>query len=220
MLNTYEDFRSHLKSVGFMPLSNNKAGFASLSSLTEEGTWHSGQANDPWIWRRLVAEEKLAAYGKFFDKKPSFITLEWFPYFLTVRRGSTSVEELYEMGKVSQAAKCIYDLFEGPKEIPAHDIKPLLERDMGKTELDNAITELQMGMFLTASGVARKTNAQGEPYGWPSVCLMKVEEWVGEEIMTKAAGLDPILARAHIIVKARDLSPEVAEKQLVKFLGL
>lgn len=218
MLNTYEDFKSYLQNAGFMPLSNNKAGFPSLSSLTMEEAWHSGEVNDPWIWRRLVAEEKLAAYGKFFDKKPSFITLEWYPYFLAARRGLTSVEELYDKGKFSHAAKCIYELFEGPKEIPAHDIKPLLGRDMGKTEFDNALTELQMGMFLTMSGVAQKTNAQGEPYGWPSVCLMKVEDWVGKTVMDKAAGLDPLAARAQIVAKAREFNPDASEKQLAKFL--
>ncbi|MBT9153193.1 MAG: hypothetical protein DDT35_01422 [Firmicutes bacterium] len=220
MLNTYEDFKKHLQNVGFMPLSNNKIGFPSLVSLTIEEAWHTGEVNDPWIWRRLVAEERLAAYGKFFDKKPSFITMEWFPYFLSTRKGLTSVEELYAKGKLSHAAKCLYELFKGPKEIPAHDVRPLLGRNMGKTEVDNALTELQMGMFLTMSGVAQKTNAQGAPYGWPSVCLMKVEDWVDETVMDKAAGLDLFLARNKIMAKARDLCPDVTEKQLAKFLAV
>ncbi|KAF0196585.1 MAG: hypothetical protein FD169_838 [Bacillota bacterium] len=219
MLNTYEEFKSYLQNVGFMPLSNNKVGFPSLSSLTAEEAWHTNEANDPWIWRRVIAEEKLAAYGKFFDKKPSFITLEWLPYFLAVRRGKKSITSLYETGKLSTTAKNIYALLEEHEQIAAHDVKPLLGLGKdSKTEIENAMIELQMGMFVTISDMVRKVSADGSPYGWPSVCLMKIEDWVGDAIMAKAAELDPTGARAEIIAKAREFSPDANEKQLTQFL--
>lgn len=220
MLHTYNDFAAYLTGVGFMPLSNNKPGFASLASLTEEQAWHTGKETDPWIWRKRIAEEKKATYGKFFDKKPAFISLEWLPYFLAARRGALTVVEIYEQGQLSQRAKDVYDLFDQREQIAAHEIKPLLARDIGKTELENALNELQMGLFLTISGAEQKTNARGEAYGWPSICLMKMENWVGAEVVAEAAKINSAEARAKIIAKAQAQIPDASEKTLAKFLGL
>jgi len=221
VLNTYTEFTDYLRLIGFMPLSNNKVGFPSLSSLTPEGAWHTDEASDPWIWRRRVVEEKLSAYGKFFDKKPSFITLEWLPYFLAARRGTQTVKSLYERGNLSLTAKNLYALLGEHDQIAAHDLRPLLGLGKeSKTQIENAMIELQMGMFLTISDMVRKVSADGEPYGWPSACLMKIEDYLGTEVISKAQAIDPSTARAAIITHAQKTLPEATDRVLGKFLGL
>lgn len=220
MLNTYEDFSSFLHNIGFMPLSANRADFPNLSGLTAEEAWHTNDPGDPWQWRRRIADEKMAAYGKFFEKKPTFITIEWLPDFIAVRRRGHSVASLYQDGLLSTTAKDIYALFDEHKQVAAHDLRPLLGLGKdSKTSIDNACLELQMGLFVTVSDMVRKIGTDGEPYGWPSVCLMRMEDWA-PEACAAAAKIGPAEASNRIMRRAKEVMPEAEERTIKKLLGL
>lgn len=220
LLKTYEDFVLYVDNNGFMPLSTNKAGLPSLSSLTEENAWHTNEVTDPWLWRKQIADDKRAAYSKVFEKKPGFISLSCYPCFLALRRGGAAVADLYGEGKLSLMAKAVYELFEEHAEIPAHDIMQLLGAGKDrKNEVDNALLDLQMHMFVTISGTVRKTNSRGEEYGWPSVIYQSVEKWVSPEIL-KATGMSSDEAKAILLGKARQVKPDVDEKRLLKCILL
>ena len=221
MITTYEDFLRCVDQNGLMPLSNNRAGLPSLCSLTEDNAWHTNEVTDPWLWRKRIAEEKKAAYGKVFDKKPGFISIAWYPYFIALRRGETTVADLYSEGKLSHMAKAVYELFGGQGEIAAHDIMPLLYTGRDKrTAVENALIELQMRLFLTTSGAVRKTNARGEEHGWPSVIYTTVENWVQPELMRTAQALSPDKAKIALFAKVRQVAPDVNEKQASKLIML
>lgn len=80
------EFISVVERLGFMALSNNCIGFPNLESMTEEDQWHTDLPSDPWRWRVNIEKDKKAAYGKLFDKKPGYISLEWYPKFFAARR--------------------------------------------------------------------------------------------------------------------------------------
>lgn len=79
--------------------------------------------HDPWEWRIDIAKSKRVAYGKFFDKKAGFISLEWLPYFVNYRRDGYDFDSLYEDGKASRRAYKIMDLFQENKMLLSSDIK-------------------------------------------------------------------------------------------------
>lgn len=68
---------------------------------------------DPWAWRELIAADHQVAYGKFFDKKAGFISLEWLPYFANARRNGYDFDARWEDGLASRREKIIMDQLTG-----------------------------------------------------------------------------------------------------------
>ncbi len=63
--------------------------FTLSDAFGESIAWHTEDPEtDPWEWRiRVLDEYTDIAYGKLFFRKSGYITKEWYPYFLAVRRG-------------------------------------------------------------------------------------------------------------------------------------
>lgn len=221
MLKTYEDFVRYIENNGFMPFSTNNAGLPSLVSLTEDNVWHTDEPTDPWRWRNRIADEKKAAYSKVFEKKPGFISLSCYPHFFALRRGGTTLADLYGEGIVSHMAKVVYELFAEHNEIPAHDIMILLGAGKDKkSDVDNALVDLQMHMFITTSGTVRKTNSRGEEYGWPSIVYKTVDTWISSDTLNKATTISHDEAKTILLAKAKQVKPDIDEKRLLKSLLL
>ncbi|WP_331472454.1 hypothetical protein [Lacrimispora saccharolytica] len=63
------------------------------------------------MWREIIARSGKVAYGKFFDKKAGFISVEWLPVFANYRRDGYDFDALYEDGKAPRKHKKIMDNF-------------------------------------------------------------------------------------------------------------
>jgi hypothetical protein len=216
----YKDFLKALEDVGFMPLSNNCINFINLSDLTPPEQWHTDLPSDPWQWRIKAEEEHKAAYGKLFDKKPGFISLEWYPVFLSARRKGETFDEIYSGGLISRYAKQIYELFEEHETLATHEIKSLcgFTKELN-SKYESAMSELQMGMFITINGEKRKMNSDGEEYGWPSTAYSTVEKWAGEELMDEAWSIKPGDASDMILERIMDFNPNAEHRKIRKFAG-
>ena len=190
MIRNFDDFCRELQSCGFSMGGGNAKGIFALidfdwqtqSPADTPVRWHTGDPEtDPWEWRMRVLEERSdVAYAKVFFKTSGFITREWYPHFLAVRRGSEALQDAYEDGRISRAAKRIYDIVsEGP--IALHEIKTLggFGRD-DKSAFDRALIELQMGMYITMTGRRQKKNKYGIEYGWNSTVFATVEDFWAE----------------------------------------
>lgn len=229
-IRNYEDFVSVLLDVGFsMGGSNTEGIFAAIPWNWEEEPpyetpvrWHTGDpATDPWEWRMRVLDERDdIAYAKVFLKKSGYITKEWYPYFLAVRRGGISFEEEYDEGRLGAPAKRVYELVREHGALPLHAIKSL--GGFGKAEqssFEQALIELQMKLYLTMCGRQRKLSAKGEEYGWSSTVFTTTESFWGGEVFAAAAGLDPKEAAEHIARQVCRVNPAADVKKIVKFIG-
>ncbi len=216
----YKEFVALVEEVGFMPLSNNPIGFLNLSDLTHEENWHTGLDTDPWSWRVTAEENKVAAYAKVFNKKPGFISLEWYPKFIAARRRGLSFDEMYSEGLLSSYAKQIYDLFQRQDVLAAYEIKALCGiKKETNAKFEAAMGELQMKLFITSNGTKRKINAKGEAYGWPSTAFSTVEAWAGEELIQKANTIAWQQAVEEITERIKAYVPVAQGAKLKGFIG-
>lgn len=220
-ITTYSEFVSIVEDIGFMTLSNNCIEFMNLSNLTEESQWHTGLSSDPWPWRVNIERDHKAAYGKIFDRKPGFISLEWLPSFISARRKGRSFAEIYAEGLLSSEAKQIYELFKHHETLAVHEIKSM----GGFTKESNAkyeaaMSELQMWMFITVNGTKQKVSAKGEPYGWPSTAYSTIETWAGPELMAEAYRMNPEDAMEEIMTRVEDAAPMASHKGIRRFIGV
>jgi hypothetical protein len=223
-LKSYEEFVLVVEKLGFLPFSNNCLGYTSVdgdNGLTSPDQWHTGFPDDPWQWRIKIEQDKKAAYGKLFDKKPGFISIEWYPYFIALRRKGRSFDMLYSDGLLSNTAKQIYCLFEEDTVLAAHEIKTLcgFSKDTA-SKFEAAIIELQMWMLLTGNGTKRKISSAGELYGWPSMAYSKIESWAGPEIMKTAEKISYQEAYYKLLNQVEANAPNAPKNKIKRFLFL
>ena len=92
-LHTVDEVIDYINEVGFLPLFKNEIpGFSLEERTVADGWWSGDTERDPWEWREIIARSGKVAYGKFFDKKAGFISLEWLPYFVNFRRDGYNFE--------------------------------------------------------------------------------------------------------------------------------
>lgn len=228
MIRNYSEFCAELLKAGFSGAVGGKEdgvfglfrygwGAEDESSLY----WHTGDPEtDPWEWRiRVLDERDDIAYSKVFFRKAGYITKEWYPYFLATRRDGQNFNEAYSYGLFSQYAKRIYETLSENGPLPLHEIK--LRGNFGKgdkSRFDKALTDLQMGLFITMCGRQQKLSKTGEEYGWASTMFCTVEEFWPLEVIDKASTISS--EEAEIVIRSRinQLNPNADMKKIKKFI--
>jgi hypothetical protein len=183
--------------------------------------WHTGDPDtDPWEWRmRVLNERDDIAYAKVFYKKAGYITKEWYPYFLAVRRGGRLLEEDYRDGMISRVAKCVYEAIAENGSLPLHEIRRAAgfgREDSSK--IGAALTELQMKLYLTISGGRQRMSQRGEAYGWTSTVFCTTEAFWGGAVFDRAAAITGEKAAAALTKRILLLNPSAQEKGIMKFI--
>ena len=230
MIRNYQDFLAALHNAGFSMGGGNPQGIYSIVNWSWNEPppydtpvrWHTGDAEtDPWEWRMRVLEERNdIAYAKLFFKKSGYITKEWYPQFLAVRRRGISFSQAYDDGTLSHEAKLLYTVIQNHDPIPLHSLKALsgLNQKESKSRFDRALTELQTRMFITMCARQQKQSQTGEEYGWFSTVFSTVERFFGDEVFQKAASIPADEAAAAIRTQVLALNPEANDKTIAKFI--
>ena len=215
----YDDFIMALRKAGFSMGGGSEGIFSLCDRFAENIRWHTGDPEtDPWVWRRRAAEEGDIAYGKFFFQKGGYITREWLPLFMAVRRDGLELSEMYEDGAVTRMEKDIYRLICEAGRISFSELKSLLGiRKESASKFEAATVRLQSRMFTVICGETRKLAATGEPYGWPVNVFCPIEA-LDEELWEDACGYDAEEAEALIRDRILELNPAADEKAIRKFI--
>lgn len=230
-INNFEDFCEALKESGFSMGGGNDKGIFALIDFDWRGApedtpvrWHTGdRETDPWEWRMRVLEERTdVAYAKLFFRAAGYITKEWYPYFLAVRRRGKDFEELLSDGEISYVAEQIYKTIRENGALPMHALKELCgvtKEESGAFE--RALVDLQTKLLITMCGRAQKLNRQGAEYGWNSTVFCTVEDFWGDcmpEVAKLSARISPKEAEEKIRAQILRLNPSAEEKKIKKFI--
>lgn len=219
-LKTPEDAIKYINEIGFLPLFLNKVPGFSLEERTVADYWWSGDVeNDPWEWRRIIAESQKVAYGKFFDGKAGFISLEWLPYFANWRRDGYDFDALWDDGKAKYREKKIMDCFLSEDEYLSNALKrtAALGKDAEKY-FDITVNRLQMQMYIVTKDFRQRKNKQGMPYGWHLSVLATPESIWGYDLVTSAYREEPEESRERIFNHIREEYPIATEEQIQSIL--
>ena len=218
IINTFSDFCSILRKIGFAVSASNDEGIFNLnryySDKIRHHTWDP--ETDPWEWRiRSVTERDDIAYGKVFNSKGGWITKEWYPYFLAVRRNGYDLDDMYSDGLISVMERDVYNVIRESGEIAMYEIKRILNigRELN-SKYESALVKLQMKMFITVCGETHKTNKFGEPYGWGINVFTPVENFFGD-----IAFIDIDIATDKITERVREINPNASDKDINRFIG-
>lgn len=215
-LHTSDELIAYINEVGFLPLFAGGIRGFSVEEHTEVGYWWGGDPkHDPWEWRAILARSGKVAYGKFFDNKAGFISLDWLPYFVNSRRDGYDFDSLWDDEKATYRQKRIMDCFLSDDELFSNELK--IKAGYGKggePNFEGMVTGLQMSLYLCVRDFRQRLNKQGLPYGWAIAVYCTPEHLWGYDRVTAAYREEPAVSRARIHERMRELYPDVTEQQL------
>lgn len=230
-IRTWRELISWINEVGFLPLfANDVEGFSAEERVSPNFWWTNDPERDPWLWREYIARSHDVAYGKFFDKKAGFISVEWLPYFANYRRDGYDFDARWQDGLANIREKNIMDFFtiedaDGEmvwktEEILSADLKKLA--GFGKEGLKNypgIVTGLQMNLYLVVADFRRRRNKRGGEYGMPVSVMFPPETIWGYDTVTSAYRESPLASWERIVDRIRDVFPASSMESVTKVIG-
>lgn len=228
MIKCYGDFCRALLEAGFSIGGGNASGVYTVLPFdwNQEPPyetpvrWHTGDPEtDPWQWRvRALNERDDIAYAKVFFGRSGYISRQWYPYFLAVRRNGSSIDEDYRDGLISRPALRIYRAIEEHGSLAVHDIKSVAR--FGRDEsaaFSRALVDLQSRMYITMCGEQPKLSATGEPHGWASMVYCPAETFF-DGAWDESVKMEYDAAREAIEQRVFELNPNADAKRVKKFI--
>lgn len=219
-IKTPEELIECVDEFGFLPLFRNDIPGFSVEERTAAQDWWSDDAErDPWQWREIIAESGRAVYGKFFDKKAGFVSLQWFPAFANCRRSGYDFDARWDDGKANIRAKKIMDIFSDGGERYSYEIKRLAGFGAGgEKNFEGCMTELQMQTYLVVRDFRCRRNRHGEPYGWPTAVYTMPESRWGSAFISAGYEETPQQSFERISEHLKTICPGICDKQIKKLL--
>ena len=206
-----------IQEVGFLPLLySGISGFSAdevVDSDCHYVVYDDGWDWPMWKWKGPIVTEGGCVYGKFFDKKAGYISMEWWPDFMNWRRhayptpAEGSIEEtilltLREHGSLITRELRAASGFNGPKM---------------RSRFDGYVTRLQMSCHIITEDFVYPRDKHGKEYGWGWSLLNTPEALYGKEACTCSRSPEESLQR--LISQFKKILPEATEGQILRLVG-
>ena len=230
-IHTVEELEDYINEAGFLPFFSNEIEGFSAEERTDPRYWWSGnEKTDPWCFREIIARRGKIAYGKFFDKRAGFISMEWLPYFVNARRGGYDFDARWEDGLAERREKSIMDVYlsEGPDGETEYSTERILSTALkkkcgfgkeGSRNFPGILTGLQMQTYLVISDFERRRNKKGEEFGMPVSILLPPEAIWGREQVCSAYSESPVESWQRIYNHVKEMYEDATEKDIFTVIG-
>lgn len=218
-LRSAEDVIGLTTETGFLPLFAGDIPGFSVEDCCPPELWFSDEADGPWEWKGPIARSGTCVYGKFFGGKAGFVSREWLPDFVNLRRDGYDFDARYDDGLASRKDKDVYDTVAEHGAILSRELKRLRNyRKGGNTGFDTVITRLQMQTYITIGDFVYLQDKFGRPYGWGVAEYTTPEALFGYDFVTSAYRRKPEESKERILAHLRGVLPDAGEKQITKLL--
>ena len=213
-----EDLLEAVDQFGFLPFFANSISGFSIEEHIDSGIWFT-EEEGPWEWKGPVIREMGCAYGRFFEKKATFISKEWFPDFANYRRDGYDFDARFDDELASYQDKKLFDLVDSNAPILSKSLKQMGNyRKGGNKGFDTIITRLQSQCYVLISDFIYLTNKRGEQYGWGVAEYSTPERFMGNAFTECVYDKSPEESYEKVLVHLKTLLPSVDEAAIKKFL--
>jgi len=235
-IHSAEELEHLIEEIGFLPFFWNGIQGFSVGDVTPPEYWFPEEGEGVWEWKGPVIIDGGIAYGKFFDNKAGFISMDWFPDFLNYRRHAydLSIQEKQILATLKEHQSLLSKELKKecgyvkPRQPRAHNPleKMLDERTRAivkkpksdKESFDTAITRLQMSANVITADFEYNYDKQGKRYGWGVSRYCTPEDFFGEENFSNFKR-KPKESAQRIYDHLRKLLPYASKQQLIKLIG-
>ena len=216
-----EQLHDLIKEVKFLPFfKNNIEGF-SIEECTPPYLWFSDELPGPWEWKGPLIRTGDVVYGKFFNNKAGYISLDAFPEFANYRRNGYDFDAFYDDGFAPLKDKKLYDIISENGAIMTKKLKEIGNyRKGGNKGFDSIITKLQMQTHVCIADFQKARTKDGREYGWGIASYAAPEYLYGENLMEEAYRHEPAESREIVIDCLHKLMPDVRQNLLLRLISL
>lgn len=222
-IDSYSEFLATVEKAGFLFLSDIHPEIPSVSSLTRDGQWHTGETDsDPWQWKDRAALEKRLAYGCILGGHKGFVAPQLYAAFLRFFRPDLELEEQWFAGSLKPAVWQVWQKFEAEGEIASPDLNRFWKSlgNKGTSGVESAVRELQRTWHVTVAGNRQRVGRDGVPYGWHHLVYERVDDWAPEEWTRDAASMSRDEAWSRVFESCGKLAPALGEREWKKVFGI
>lgn len=213
MIYTREELLYLVNRLGILPFFRNSIPGWSVEEQISPEIWFTEQEG-PWEWKGQMARERDCVYGKFFQKKNAWVSLDLFPHLCNYRRNGYDFEGMCEDGLVPYRDMQLMNYLLSRLPMQSKDA-----RRMGPVQkgYDASLTRLQMQTFLINQDFVYSLDKHGRPYGWGNALLTTPEHWLGQQIVD-GAGCSPDDSLRFMGAHLHGALPHIPEKAFIEAL--
>ena len=213
--------------MGFLPFFTCGIPGFSIEEMTPLELWFSDEVEGPWEWKGPVIREGHCAYGKIFNKKAGYVSLEWLPDLANYRRSLSlahdedvaALDEIVFQTIDAEGSATIKELrrllgfAKGRGKRKLFDL-PEAESTQAKISLEPILVRLMMELRIVISDFEYSLDRHGRPYGW-GVARYTVPETLYGSLYVERT---PEESHERIYNHFRGLFPGVSDKSLIKLI--
>ena len=215
-IQTLPELEELVCTLGFLPFFANDIPGFSIEERIAPKLWFAGDIDGPWEWKGPIIRNGRCVYGKLFQKKAGFVSLQWLPRLVNYRRGGYDFEDRYDDGLASYLDKQIYETLVKHGSLRSTDLKRMCGAPKG---FDTCLTRLQMQTYITISDFIYAQDKYGMPYGWGIAQFETLESLYSEDTVTANYDETPEVSGQIIFAYLKSLLPKATEKQIQKIIG-
>jgi hypothetical protein len=206
--------------IGFLPFFSGRIEGFSLEENVSYEAWYQGRWKgrvhwDAWDWKGEVLQNRELVYGKFFEKKAGFISLELWPDFCNYRRDGYDFDARFDDGLASYKDKGVVDFITDSGDLLTREIKDALNYKKGGNKgFETVITRLQMETYVVPVNFEYSVRKNGDEYGWGNCRYDIAERFWGDKLCRSAYKREPEESLERIIKHIRKILPKMEEDEL------
>ena len=218
---TRQDLIDAVRTFGIVPFFGNSIPGFSLEEHVVPSVWYSAGSDEwpVWEWKGPVIRETGCAYGKFFERKAAFVSLEWFLELANYRRDGYDFDARYDDGLASRKDRDLYELIAANAPVLSRTVKALGNyRKGGRTGFDTSLNRLQEQCYVVTGDFVYPVDRHGNTYGWGTAQYTTPEKLFGEAFTARVYGHSGAESRERLLEHLKKLVPRADEAALVRFL--
>lgn len=211
------DIEQCVLNIGMLPFFECGIPGFSVAEHTPPELWFSDEQEGPWEWKGPIIQLGHCAYGKFFGRKAGWVSLEWLPDLINVRRHRFPLPP----EDSQEPERLIYEVLRLEGDVLSRDLK----REVGlygmklKSTFERYISQLQMGLHACISDFEYNIDQHGNRYGWGLARYSTPEVMYGSELALSAISQrSPEESRHRLIAQLQQHWPDATRKQLEKII--
>ena len=204
--------------LGFLPLlAGNIPGFSADEMIAPECRYKllddSSWDWPLWDWKGPIVTEGHFAYGKFFDGKAGFVTMEWWPDLCNWRRNR------HPLPDEESVEGAILEVLHVNGSMITRDLRSACGFTGAKmrSRFDSYVTRLQMACRVVTEDFVYPHDKHGNRYGWGWALLNTPERLFGR--VSCLCNRTPDESHDRLTAHFRELLPHASDKDIEKIIG-
>lgn len=212
------DLMQLIQAVGFLPLLDSGIPGYSGEAIVDDNCGYvvfpDGGWDWPlWKWKGQIVTEMPCVYGKFFDKKAGFVSMEWWPDLCNYRRSK------YLRPDADSIEGVILDTLSINGSLITRELRHACGFD-GKgmrSKFDAYVTRLQMATYIVTEDFVYPRDKHNQPYGWGLSLLNTPEALYGRDACH--ANCAPEVSFQRLYDHFHHLLPQASDRQIRRLIG-